>query len=81
MYRSNLERILHTDPENCKNKLQCLKIVRNKNEKYKKVSFKDFPDTAHQAQLEYHQGFVQLDDKFQNHGAHEHLPYHLNIKI
>ena len=34
------------------------------------VTFQVFLDSAHQAQVERHQGHIKLDDKFPNHGAH-----------
>ena len=34
-----------------------------------------FPDSAHQAQLEQHQGHIQLDENFPDHGAYGNLTY------
>ena len=60
-YRSNIERLLELEPEDCMNDLK---------DSRKLVNFQVFPDSAHQAQLEHHQVHIQLDDKFSYHGAH-----------
>ena len=46
----------------------------------KLVIFQVFPDVAHQAELEKHQGQIRLDTKFPFHGAHGRLPYNLHDK-
>ena len=75
-YQSDIERLLHLDPEDCTNELKILKI--NTNENRNMVNFQLFPDSAHQAQVEHHQGHVQLDNKIPYHGANRHLTYDLN---
>ena len=72
--------MLHPNPEDCKNELQRLKTVTNKSTNRKLVVFQVFPDSAHQAQLERHQGHIKLDDKFPYHGAHARLTYDLHDK-
>ena len=51
------------DIDYCKKKLKRLKIVTNKNENRKLKTFQVFPDSAHEVQVEHHQGHVQLDKK------------------
>ena len=46
----------------------------------KLVSFQVFPDLAHQAELEKHQGHIRLDRNFPFHGTHKRLIYDLNDK-
>ena len=75
-YQSNIERLLHLSPEDCKNELKTPKIGTNR----KLVSFQVFPDLAHQAELEKHQGHIRLDTKFPFHGAHGRLAYDLHDK-
>ena len=48
----------------------------------KLINFQIFPDLAHQAELEKHQGHIRLDRNFPFHGTHGHgrLTYDLNDK-
>ena len=62
-YQSNIERLLHLYPDDCKNKLLRLNITRNKNTDRKLVIVQVFADTVHQAQLERYQGQIKLDKK------------------
>ena len=63
-YQSNIERLLHLSPDDCKNELSRLKLTSNKGTNRKLVNFQVFPDSAHQAELERYQGQTKLDDKF-----------------
>ena len=68
-YQSNIKRLLHLSPEDCKNELKRPKLTPNKGTNRKLVNFQVFPE-AHQAGLEKHQGHIRLDTKFSFHGAH-----------
>ena len=46
----------------------------------KLVNFQVFPDLAHQAELEIHQGQIRLDRNFPFHGTHVRLTYDLHDK-
>ena len=46
----------------------------------KLVNFQVFPDLAHQAELEKHQGHIRLDRNFPFHGTHGRLTYDLHDK-
>ena len=59
-YQSNIERLLHINPDDCKNKLLRLNITRNRNTDRKMVNFQVFADSVHQAQLERYQGHIKL---------------------
>ena len=62
-YQSNIERLLHLNPDDCKNELLRLNLTRNKNTDRKITNFQVFADSVHQAELERYQGHVQLDEK------------------
>ena len=79
-YQSNIERLLHLSFEDCKNELKRLNLTPNKGTNRKLVNFQVFPDSAHQAELEKHQGHIRLDTKFPFHGAHGKLTYDLHDK-
>ena len=79
-YQSNIERLLHISPEDCKNELKRLKITSNKGKNRKVVKFQVFPDLAHQVELEKYQGQIRLDTKFTFNGAHVRLTYDLHDK-
>ena len=79
-YQSNLERLLHLNPDDCKNELSRLKLTINKGTNSKLVSSQVFRDSAHQAELERYQGQKKLDDKLTLHGAHERLTFNLHDK-
>ena len=79
-YQSNIGRLLHLSPDNCKNELERLKITSNKGKNRKLVNFQVFSDSAHQAGLEKYHGHIRLDNKFPFHGAHERLTYDLHDK-
>ena len=63
-YLSNIERLLHLSPEDCKNALKRLKITSNKGTNRKLGNSQVFPESAHQAELEIYQGHIRLDNKF-----------------
>ena len=63
-YQSNIERLSHLSPDNCKNKLRRLNITRNKHSDRKIINFQVFADSVHQAELERYQGHIQLDEKY-----------------
>ena len=69
-YQSNIERILHLKPDDCKNELLRLNITRNKNTDRKLVNFQVFADSVHQ-----YQGHINLDEKYPYNGAHGGLTY------
>ena len=79
-YQSNIERFLHLRPQDCKNELKRLNFTPNICANRKIVNFQVFPDLAHQAELEKHQGHIRLDTKFSFHGAHGRLTYDLHDK-
>ena len=79
-YQSNIERLLHLNPEDCKNELLRLNITKNKNTDRKLVYFQVFADTVHQAQLERYQGHIKLDEKYPYNGAHGRLNYDIHDK-
>ena len=72
-YQSNLERLLHLKPDDCKNELLKLNLTRNKNSKRKIVNFQVFTDSVHQAEVERYQGHINLDEKYPYNGAHGRL--------
>ena len=74
-YPSNIERLLHLSPQGYKNELKRLNLTSNEGTNRKLVNFQVFPDVAHQAELEKHQGHIRLDTKFPFHGAHGRLGY------
>ena len=57
-YQSNIERLLHLNPDNCKNELRRLNLTRNKHLDRKTVNFQVFADSVHQAELERYQEHV-----------------------
>ena len=79
-YQSNIERLLHFSPQDCKNELRRLKLTQNKGMNRKLVNFQVFSDLAHQAELEKHQGHIRLDKNFPFHGTHGRLTYDLHNK-
>ena len=79
-YQSNIARLFYLSPENCKNKLKLLNLTPNIGTNRKLVNFQFFPDLAHQAELEKHQGHIRLDTKIPFHGAHGKLTYNLHDK-
>ena len=50
-YQSNIERLLHLNPDDCKNELLRLNITQNKNSQRKLVNFQVFSDSVHQSHL------------------------------
>ena len=78
--QSNIERLLHLTPDDCKNDFGRLKIASNKGTTRKLVNFQVFSDSAHQAELEKYEGHIKLDDKFPFHGAHGRLTYDFHDK-
>ena len=79
-YQSNIERLLHLNPDDCKNELLRLNITRNKNTDRKIVNFLVFADSVHQAELERYQGHIKLDEKYPYKGAHGRLTYDIHDK-
>ena len=79
-YQSNIERLLHLNPQDCKNELLRLNITRNRNTDRKIVNFQVFANSVHQAQLERYQGLIKLDEKYPYNGAHGRLTYDLHDK-
>ena len=63
-YQSNIERLLHLNSDDCKNKLLRLNLTRIKNTDKTIVNFQVFADSVHQAELERYQGNVQLDENY-----------------
>ena len=47
-YQNNIERLLHRNPDDCKNKLLRLNITKNKHSNRKIVNFQVFADSVHQ---------------------------------
>ena len=62
-YQSNLERLLHLNPDDCKNELHRLNLTKKKHSDRKIVNFHAFTDSVHQAELERYQGHIKLDKK------------------
>ena len=79
-YQSNIERLLHLNPDDCKNELLRLNITRNKNTDRKLVYFQVFADSVHQAELERYQRHIKLDEKYPYNGAHGRLTYDIHDK-
>ena len=79
-YQSNIERLLHLNPDDCKNELLRLNITRNKNTDRKIVYFQVFTDSVHQAELERYQGHIKLNEKYPYNGAHGRLTYDIHDK-
>ena len=79
-YRSNIERLLLLNPDDCKNELLRLNITRNKNTDKKLVYFQVFVDSVDQAELERYQGHIKLDKKYPYNGAHGKLTYDIYDK-
>ena len=79
-YQSNIERLLHLNPDDCKNELLRLNLSRNKNTDRKIVIFQVFTDSVHQAELERYQGHIKLDKKHPYNGAHGRLTYDIHDK-
>ena len=79
-YQSNIERLLHLCPQDCKNELRRLNLTQNDGTNRKLVNFQVFPDLAHQAELEKHQGHIRLDKNFPFHGTHGRLTCDLHDK-
>ena len=79
-FQSNIERLLHLITQDCKNELKRLNLTSNEGTNRKLVNFQVFPDVAHQAELEKHQGHIRLDTKFLFHGVHGRSIYDLHDK-
>ena len=62
-YQSNIERLLHLNPDDCKTELHRLNVTKNKHSDRKIVNFHVFSDSVHQAELERYQGHIKLDEK------------------
>ena len=77
-YQSNIERLLHLNPDDCKNELLRLNITKNKHSDMKIVNFQVFADSVHQAELERYQRHIKLDEKHPYNGAHGRLTYDIH---
>ena len=77
-YESSIGRLLHLQPECCKNELLRLNLTSNKNSNGKLVKFQFFQDSAHQAELERYQGHIRLDKKYPYNGARGRYTYDLH---
>ena len=77
-YQSNIKKLLHLSPEDCKKRTNQLNLTTNKGINQKLVNFQVFPDYAHQEEIERYQGHIKLDDKYPLHGAHGRLTYELH---
>ena len=75
IYQSNIERLLHLNPDDCKIELHRLNLTNNKHSERQIVNFRVFSDSVHQAELERYQGHIKLDKKYPFNGAHERLTY------
>ena len=69
-YQSNIERLLHLSPQDCKNDLRLQKLTQNDGMNKKLVNFQVLPDLALQAELEKHQGHIRIDRNFPFYGTH-----------
>ena len=58
-YQSNIERLLHLNPDDCKNELLRVNLTKNKKTDRTIVNFHVFADSVHQAELERYQGHVK----------------------
>ena len=74
-YQSNIERLLHLTPDDCKVELHRLNLTNNKHSERQIVHFHVFSDSVHQAELERYQGHIKLDKKYPFNGAHRRLTY------
>ena len=70
----------HLNSEDCKNKLQRLKITTKKGTNRKIIKLKVFPGSAHQVELKRHQGHIELDDTNPYHRVHGRSTYDLHDK-
>ena len=61
-YQSNIERLLHLNPDDCKIELHRLKLTKNKHSERKIVNFQVFSGSVHQAELERYQGHIKLGE-------------------
>ena len=77
--QSNIERLLHLQPEDCKIELLRLNSTSNKKNS-KLVNFQTFTDSVHQAELERYQEHIRLDEKNPYNGPHGRLTYDLHDK-
>ena len=77
-YQSNIERLLHLEPDDCKNELLRLKLTKNKNRKI--INFQIFDGSVHQAELERYQAHIKIDEKYPYNGAHRRLTYEIHNK-
>ena len=79
-YQSNIEILLHLSIQECKNELRRLNLAQNVGTNRKLVNFQVFPDLAHKAELEKHQGHIRLDTNFPFHETQGRLTYDLHDK-
>ena len=71
-YQSNIERLFHLNPDDCKVELHRLNLTNYKHSERQIVNFHVFSDSVHQAELERYQGHINLDEKYPFNGAHGH---------
>ena len=74
-YQSNIERLLHLNPDDCKTELHRLNLTKNKHSDSKIGNFHVFSVSVHQEELERYQGHIKLDKKYPYNGAHGRLTY------
>ena len=79
-YQSNIERLLHLSPGDCKNYRLRLNLTKNKKSNRKKINFQFFADSVHQAELERYHGHIKLDEKYPYNGEHGRLMTSLHDK-
>ena len=79
-YQSNIERLLHLSPQDCKNQLRRLNLTQNDGMNRKLANFQVLPDLEHHAEIEKHQGHIRLDKNLCFHGTHGRLTYDLHDK-
>ena len=64
--QNNFKKLLHLNPDSCKNELKQLKLTTNKGKNPKFLIFQVFRDSAHQAEIERYQGHIKLDEKIRS---------------
>ena len=79
-YQSNIERLLHLNPDNSENEILRLNLIINKNTDRKIVNFQVFADSVHRSEIERYQGNVKLDKKYPYNRAHGRLTYDIHDK-
>ena len=57
-YQSNFKILLNLNPQDCKNSLQQVKSVTNKDTNHELISFQVFPDSSRQTELKQNQSHI-----------------------